>query len=152
MGRFSFSEQKQEPTPNTEKLSDKTENSKLNKKELVAIISTVLVIFFVGFCFGFILDGKRVKMLKETIYKVDPMFHLEQDLENKLNETTKILGKIDDEDLRKVLMERKTKKIQLIKEQLLDVQKFRSNNISIVNLYYENKKNELKQKEILYYR
>jgi hypothetical protein len=91
-------------------------------------------------------------MLKQTIYKVDPMFHLEQDLQDKLKETTKILNKIDDEDLKKVLLERKSTKIQLIKEQLIDIQKFRSNNISIVNLYYENKKNELKQKEILYYR
>lgn len=147
MGKFSFT------TPPPPQPQEETKNnSKLNKKELIVIISTIFVIFFVGFCFGFILDGKRVRILKETIYKVDPMFHLEQDLENKLNETTKILSKIDDEDLRKVLMERKTKKIQLIKEQLLDVQKFRSNNISIVNLYYENKKNELKQKEILYYR
>lgn len=147
MGKFSFT------TPPPPQPQEETKNnSKLNKKELIVIISTIFVIFFVGFCFGFILDGKRVRILKETIYKVDPMFHLEQDLENKLNEITKILTKIDDEDLRKVLMERKTKKIQLIKEQLLDVQKFRSNNISIVNLYYENKKNELKQKEILYYR
>jgi hypothetical protein len=150
MGKFSFRDQLQ--NSNTEKMSDQTQNYKLNKKELIVIVSTVFVIFFVGFCFGFILDGKRVRMLKQTIYKVDPMFHLEQDLQDKLKETTKILNKIDDEDLKKVLLERKSTKIQLIKEQLIDIQKFRSNNISIVNLYYENKKNELKQKEILYYR
>ena len=153
MGRFSFTSQNKEPEPkNTEPMNDQSQTSKLNRKELIIIISTVFTILFVGFCFGFIMDGKRVKTLKQTIYNIDPLFHLEQDLQDKLNETTKILNKIDDEDLRKVLMERKANKIQLIKDQLQDIQKFRSNNIGIVKLYYDNKKNELKQKEILYYK
>jgi hypothetical protein len=49
-------------------------------------------------------------------------------------------------------METKGKKIELIKEQLKDIETFRSNNINSINVYYTNKKDELKKKEILYHR
>ena len=39
-----------------------------------------------------------------------------------------------------------------IKEQLKDIETFRSNHINSINVYYNNKKDELKNKEILYHR
>ena len=39
-----------------------------------------------------------------------------------------------------------------IKEQLKDIETFRSNHINSITVYYNNKKDELKNKEILYHR
>ena len=80
------------------------------------------------------------------------MIQLENDLNDKLKLASKQLDKIDDDDLYKVVMETKGKKIESIKEQLKDIETFRSNNINSINVYYTNKKDELKKKEILYHR
>jgi len=57
------------------------------------------------------------------------------------------LDKIDDDDLYKVVMEAKSKKMEIIKEQLKDIETFRSNHINSITVYYNNKKDELKIKK-----
>ena len=124
----------------------------LNKKEWATVSSGIFIIFFVGFCFGFIFNTKRIRDISDKIAISDPLVQLEEDLNNKLILSSKQLVKIEDDDLYKLYIDVKGKKIDAIKEQLKDIKTFRSNHINAINLYYNSKKDELKQKEILYHR
>jgi hypothetical protein len=101
---------------------------------------------------GFVVNIKRIHNLSNVISIVDPLITIEKDLNDKLKLASKQLDKIDDDDLYKVVMEAKGKKIQIIKEQLKDIELFRSNHINSITVYYNNKKDELKKNEILYHR
>lgn len=101
---------------------------------------------------GYVVNIKRLNDVSNIISTVDPLIQLENDLNDKLTFASKQMDKIEDDDLYKVVMEAKGKKIELIKEQLKDIETFRSNHINSINVYYNNKKDELKKKEILYHR
>ena len=124
----------------------------LTRKEWISVLTAVFIVFSVGFSLGFVVNIKRVNDLSNVISIVDPLITIEKDLNDKLKLASKQLDKIDDEDLYKVVMEAKGKKIQIIKEQLKDIEIFRSNHINSITVYYNNKKDELKNKEILYHR
>jgi hypothetical protein len=124
----------------------------LSKKEWTSVLTAVFIIFSVGFGIGFFINTNRISDISDKLSVVDPLIELENDLNDKLISTSKQLDKIEDEDLYKVVMEKKGKKIESIKEQLKDIQTFRSNHINSINLYCNNKKDELKKKEILYHR
>lgn len=124
----------------------------LTKKEWTAVLTTVFIILLVGFSLGYIVNIKRLNDVSNIISTVDPLIQLENDLNDKLTFASKQMDKIEDDDLYKVVMEAKGKKIELIKEQLKDIETFRSNHINSINVYYNNKKDELKKKEILYHR
>ena len=124
----------------------------LTRKEWISVLTAVFIVFSVGFSLGFVVNIKRVNDLSNVISIVDPLITIEKDLNDKLKLASKQLDKIDDEDLYKVVMEAKGKKIQIIKEQLKDIETFRSNNINSITVYYNNKKDELKKNEILYHR
>ena len=124
----------------------------LTRKEWIAVLTAVFIVFSVGFSLGFVVNIKRVNDLSNVISFVDPLITIEKDLNDKLKLASKQLDKIDDDDLYKVVMEAKGKKIQIIKEQLKDIEIFRSNHINSITVYYNNKKDELKKKEILYHR
>jgi len=148
-----------QPTPTTQSTPVKTPQQvksnlfpELTRKEWISVLTAVFIVFSIGFCMGFVVNVKRVNDLSNVISIVDPLIQLENDLNDKLKLASKQLDKIDDDDLYKVVMETKGKKIESIKEQLKDIETFRSNNINSINVYYTNKKDELKKKEILYHR
>ena len=124
----------------------------LTKKEWTAVLTAVFIILLVGFSLGYIVNIKRLNDVSNIISTVDPLIQLENDLNDKLTFASKQMDKIEDDDLYKVVMEAKGKKIESIKEQLKDIETFRSNHINSINVYYNNKKDELKKKEILYHR
>ncbi len=124
----------------------------LTKKEWTAVLTAVFTVLLVGFSLGYIVNIKRLNDVSNIISTVDPLIQLENDLNDKLTFASKQMDKIEDDDLYKVVMEAKGKKIESIKEQLKDIETFRSNHINSINVYYNNKKDELKKKEILYHR
>ena len=124
----------------------------LTRKEWISVLTAVFIVLSVGFSLGFVTNVKRVNDLTNLISFVDPLITIEKDLNDKLKVASKQLDKIDDDDLYKVVMEAKSKKMEIIKEQLKDIETFRSNHINSITVYYNNKKDELKNKEILYHR
>ena len=151
MGKVSLSGQVQEQIV-TEQQSQSKLLPQLTKKEWTAVLTAVFIVLLVGFSLGYVVNIKRLNDVSNIISTVDPLIQLEKDLNDKLKLASKQMDKIDDDDLYKVVMETKGKKIELIKEQLKDIETFRSNNINSINVYYTNKKDELKKKEILYHR
>ena len=160
MGKVSLSAPQPTPvTPSTPVTPIKTPHQvksnllpELTRKEWISVLTAVFIVFSVGFSLGFVVNIKRVNDLSNVISIVDPLITIEKDLNDKLKLASKQLDKIDDDDLYKVVMEAKGKKIQIIKEQLKDIEIFRSNHINSITVYYNNKKDELKNKEILYHR
>jgi hypothetical protein len=124
----------------------------LTRKEWISVLTAVFIVFSVGFSLGYAVNIKRVNDASNIISFVDPLITIEKDLNDKLKLAAKQLDKIDDDDLYKVVMEAKSKKMEIIKEQLKDIETFRSNHINSITVYYNNKKDELKNKEILYHR
>ena len=160
MGKVSLSAPQPTPvTPSTPVTPIKTPHQvksnllpELTRKEWISVLTAVFIVFSVGFSLGFVVNIKRANDLSNVISIVDPLITIEKDLNDKLKLASKQLDKIDDEDLYKVVMEAKGKKIQIIKEQLKDIETFRSNHINSITVYYNNKKDELKKNEILYHR
>ena len=151
MGKISLSGKSQEQVL----IEQKTKSNllpELTGKEWISVLTAVFIVFSVGFSLGFVVNIKRVNDLSNVISIVDPLITIEKDLNDKLKLASKQLDKIDDDDLYKVVMEAKGKKIQIIKEQLKDIETFRSNHINSITVYYNNKKDELKKNEILYHR
>ena len=160
MGKVSLSAPQPPPvTPSTNVTPIKTQHQvksnllpELTRKEWISVLTAVFIVFSVGFSLGFIVNIKRIHNLSNVISIVDPLIKIEKDLNDKLKLASKQLDKIDDDDLYKVVMEAKGKKIQTIKEHLKDIETFRSNHINSITVYYNNKKDELKKNEILYHR
>ena len=160
MGKVSLSAPQPTPvTPSTPVTPIKTPHQvksnllpELTRKEWISVLTAVFIVFSVGFSLGFVVNIKRANDLSNVISIVDPLITIEKDLNDKLKLASKQLDKIDDDDLYKVVMEAKGKKIQIIKEQLKDIETFRSNHINSITVYYNNKKDELKKNEILYHR
>ena len=160
MGKVSLSAPQPTPvTPSTPVTPIKTQHQvksnllpDLTQKEWISVLTAVFIVFSVGFSLGFVVNIKRVNDLSNVISIVDPLITIEKDLNDKLKLASKQLDKIDDDDLYKVVMEAKGKKIQTIKEHLKDIELFRSNHINSITVYYNNKKDELKKNEILYHR
>ena len=151
MGKVSLSGQVQEQIV-TEQQSQSKLLPQLTKKEWTAVLTAVFIVLLVGFSLGYVVNIKRLNDVSNIISTVDPLIQLENDLNDKLTFASKQMDKIEDDDLYKVVMEAKGKKIESIKEQLKDIETFRSNHINSINVYYNNKKDELKKKEILYHR
>jgi hypothetical protein len=151
MGKISLGSKTQEQII-AEQRSQSKLLPQLTKKEWTAVLTAVFIILLVGFSLGYVVNIKRLNDVSNIISTVDPLIQLEKDLNDKLTFASKQMDKIEDDDLYKVVMEAKGKKIESIKEQLKDIETFRSNHINSINVYYNNKKDELKKKEILYHR
>ncbi len=151
MGKVSLGSKVQEQTVTEQQVKSKL-LPELTKKEWTSVLTAVFIVLLIGFSLGYIVNIKRLNDVSNIVSIVDPLIQLEKDLNDKLKLASKQMDKIDDDDLYKVVMETKGKKIELIKEQLKDIETFRSNNINSINVYYTNKKDELKKKEILYHR
>ena len=143
MGRISLSNQVTKESVKEETVKRKLLPS-LSKKEWIILLSTSFVLISVGIIIGFFIFNKP--------NTVDPLTILQIDLNNKLIATSKQLDKIEDEDLYKVVMEKKGKKIEQIKEQIELINQFKLKQSNEVQSFILIKKDELKQKEILYYR
>lgn len=143
MGRISLSNQVTKESVKEETVKRKLLPS-LSKKEWIILLSTSFVLISVGIIIGFFIFNKP--------NTVDPLTILQIDLNNKLIATSKQLDKIEDEDLYKVVMEKKGKKIEQIKEQIELINQFKLKQSNEVQSFILNKKDELKQKEILYHR
>ena len=151
MGKVSLGSKVQEQTVTEQQVKSKL-LPELTKKEWTSVLTAAFIVLLIGFSLGYIVNIKRLNDVSNIVSIVDPLIQLEKDLNDKLKLASKQLDKIDDDDLYKVVMETKGKKIESIKEQLKDIETFRSNNINSINVYYTNKKDELKKKEILYHR
>ena len=143
MGKISLSNQIVNESVKEETVKRKLLPS-LSKKEWIILSSTSFVLISIGIIIGFFIFNKP--------NTVDPLTILQTDLNNKLIVTSKQLDKIEDEDLYKVVMEKKGKKIEQIKEQLESINQFKLKQSNEVQSFILIKKDELKQKEILYYR
>ena len=143
MGKISLSNQIVNESVKEETVKRKLLPS-LSKKEWIILSSTSFVLISIGIIIGFFIFNKP--------NTVDPLTILQTDLNNKLIATSKQLDKIEDEDLYKVVMEKKGKKIEQIKEQLESINQFKLKQSNEVQSFILNKKDELKQKEILYHR
>ncbi len=143
MGRISLSNQVIKESVKEETVKRKLLPS-LSKKEWIILSSTSFVLISIGIIIGFFIFNKP--------NTVDPLTILQTDLNNKLIVTSKQLDKIEDEDLYKVVMEKKGKKIEQIKEQIELINQFKLKQSNEVQSFILNKKDELKQKEILYHR
>ena len=143
MGRISLSNQVTKESVKEETVKRKLLPS-LSKKEWIILSSTSFVLISIGIIIGFFIFNKP--------NTVDPLTILQTDLNNKLIATSKQLDKIEDEDLYKVVMEKKGKKIEQIKEQIELINQFKLKQSNEVQSFILNKKDELKQKEILYHR
>lgn len=116
----------------------------LNKKEWIILLSTTFGLTSIGLIIGFLLFNKPTVL--------DPLTILQNDLNNKLTQTSKQLNKIEDEELYKIVMEKKEEKIEQIKEQIESINQFKTKQSNEIQIFILNKKDELKQKEILYHR
>lgn len=143
MGKVSLSNQIVNESVKEETVKRKLLPS-LSKKEWIILSSTSFVLISIGIIIGFFIFNKP--------NTVDPLTILQTDLNNKLIATSKQLDKIEDEDLYKVVMEKKGKKIEQIKEQIELINQFKLKQSNEVQSFILNKKDELKQKEILYHR
>lgn len=143
MGKVSLSNQIVNESVKEETVKRKLLPS-LSKKEWIILSSTSFVLISIGIIIGFFIFNKP--------NTVDPLTILQTDLNNKLIVTSKQLDKIEDEDLYKVVMEKKGKKIEQIKEQIELINQFKLKQSNEVQSFILNKKDELKQKEILYHR
>ena len=143
MGKISLSNQIVNESVKEETVKRKLLPS-LSKKEWIILSSTSFVLISIGIIIGFFIFNKP--------NTVDPLTILQTDLNNKLIATSKQLDKIEDEDLYKVVMEKKGKKIEQIKEQIELINQFKLKQSNEVQSFILNKKDELKQKEILYHR
>ena len=143
MGKISLSNQVTKESVKEETVKRKLLPS-LSKKEWIILSSTSFVLISIGIIIGFFIFNKP--------NTVDSLTILQTDLNNKLIATSKQLDKIEDEDLYKVVMEKKGKKIEQIKEQIELINQFKLKQSNEVQSFILNKKDELKQKEILYHR
>ena len=143
MGKISLSNQVIKESVKEETVKRKLLPS-LSKKEWIILSSTSFVLISIGIIIGFFIFNKP--------NTVDPLTILQTDLNNKLIATSKQLDKIEDEDLYQVVMEKKGKKIEQIKEQIELINQFKLKQSNEVQSFILNKKDELKQKEILYHR
>lgn len=140
MGKVSLSSKIQEQQPAPKRKFFPT----LTKKEWIVLSSYSITLITLGLVIGL------VSFYNPKV--TNPLNELQSELNNKLIQSSKQLDKIQDEDLYKVVMEKKGKKIEQIKEQIESINQFKLKQSNEVQSFILNKKDELKQKEILYHR
>ena len=148
MGKVSLSRSQPpapEPTPEPKKLIPK-----LTKKELINVVVYTGGVLLIGFVIG-LLSHPLFTTTHVVRFRSD-FDQMQLDLENKLESASKKLNGIEDEDLRKLFASAKKEKIEEIKKQLEEFKNFKNKQFSEIKEFCEKKKNELKQKEILYNR
>jgi hypothetical protein len=129
----------------------KSPSRKLTKKEVLILIGVVLSLVFLGWFPTQVMYKTKVIKLQQQIDQIDPLNKVEVDLRHKLTKLEVDL-KVDDDDLYKILSQMRNERRLLILDQLEQIQLYKSiQNITTVE-FYNNKIQELKQKELLYHR
>lgn len=137
--------------PNESLPTKNTDIRKLTKKEVIILISMILLLCSIGWLPTHIIYKSKISKLEQKIELLDPLNKIEKDLRNKLDKLEQDL-KIDDDDLYKILTQLRNKRKLEILNELEQIQLFKSNQ-NIINFdFFNDKKQQLKQKELLYHR
>ena len=153
MGKINFGGKEFIPPPSnpTETKSSISPLRKITKKELYILITIVSFLIMLGWLPTYLTFKYKVSKLEQKIDQIDPLYKIEVDLNNKLEKLEKDL-KVDDDDLYKILSKlRNDRKLQIL-DQLEQIQLYKSLQKITTTDFYNNKLQELKQKELLYHR
>jgi hypothetical protein len=124
---------------------------KFTKKEIYVLVGVILTLLTIGFLPTQLVYKYKINKLEQRIDQIDPLNKVEVDLRHKLAKLETDL-KVDDDDLYKILSQMRNERRLLILDQLEQIQLYKSiQNITTVE-FYNNKIQELKQKELLYHR
>jgi len=124
---------------------------KFTKKEIYVLVGVILTLLTIGFLPTQLVYKYKINKLEQRIDQIDPLNKVEVDLSHKLAKLETDL-KVDDDDLYKILSQMRNERRLLILDQLEQIQLYKSiQNITTVE-FYNNKIQELKQKELLYHR
>ena len=124
---------------------------KFTKNEIYTLIGVVLFLLTLGFLPTQITYKHKISKLEQQIDQIDPLNKVETDLRYKLSKLESDIN-IEDDDLYKILSQMRNERRLMILDQLEQIQLYKSiQNITTVE-FYNNKIQELKQKELLYHR
>ena len=137
--------------PPIEEIPKSSSLRNFTKKEIYILVGVVLTLLTLGFLPTQLVYKHRISKLEQKIEQLDPLNKVEVDLRYKLSKLEVDL-KIEDDDLYKILSQMRNERRLLILDQLEQIQLYKSiQNITTVE-FYNNKLQELKQKELLYHR
>ena len=141
-------------SPTTEQVVETPKPSslrKFTKKEIYTLVGVVLFLVTLGFLPTQITYKHKISKLEQQIDQIDPLNKVETDLRYKLSKLESDIN-VEDDDLYKILSQMRNERRLLILDQLEQIQLYKSiQNITTVE-FYNNKIQELKQKELLYHR
>jgi hypothetical protein len=138
-------------SPTTEQVVETPKPSslrKFTKKEIYTLVGVVLFLVTLGFLPTQITYKHKISKLEQQIDQIDPLNKVETDLRYKLSKLESDIN-VEDDDLYKILSQMRNERRLMILEQ---IQLYKSiQNITTIE-FYNNKIQELKQKELLYHR
>jgi hypothetical protein len=141
-------------SPTTEQVVETPKPSslrKFTKKEIYTLVGVVLFLVTLGFLPTQITYKHKISKLEQQIDQIDPLNKVETDLRYKLSKLESDIN-VEDDDLYKILSQMRNERRLMILDQLEQIQLYKSiQNITTVE-FYNNKIQELKQKELLYHR
>jgi hypothetical protein len=124
---------------------------KFTKKEIYTLVGVVLFLVTLGFLPTQITYKHKISKLEQQIDQIDPLNKVETDLRYKLSKLESDIN-VEDDDLYKILSQMRNERRLMILDQLEQIQLYKSiQNITTIE-FYNNKIQELKQKELLYHR
>ena len=154
MAKITFGNKEFTPPPINPPIEEIPKSSslrKFTKKEIYILVGVVLTLLTLGFLPTQLVYKHRISKLEQQIDQIDPLNKVEVDLRHKLAKLETDL-KVDDDDLYKILSQRRNERRLLILDQLEQIQLYKSiQNITTVD-FYNKKIQELKQKELLYHK
>ena len=141
-------------SPTTEQVVETPKPSslrKFTKKEIYTLVGVVLFLVNLGFLPTQITYKHKISKLEQQIDQIDPLNKVETDLRYKLSKLESDIN-VEDDDLYKILSQMRNERRLMILDQLEQIQLYKSiQNITTIE-FYNNKIQELKQKELLYHR
>jgi hypothetical protein len=141
-------------SPTTEQVVETPKPSslrKFTKKEIYTLVGVVLFLVTLGFLPTQITYKHKISKLEQQIDQIDPLNKVETDLRYKLSKLESDIN-VEDDDLYKILSQMRNERRLMILDQLEQIQLYKSiQNITTIE-FYNNKIQELKQKELLYHR
>lgn len=124
---------------------------KFTNKEILILIGVVLSLLTMGWLPTKLVYDIKMVRLEQKIDQLDPLNKIEINLNKKLDKLNSEL-KVEDDDLYKLLTELRNKRRLELLDQLDQIRSFKSKQDIITSEYFILKKEELKQKELLYHR
>lgn len=139
------------PTINPPEPTSQSHLRKLSKKEVLILIGVVSSLLIVGWLPTQLIYKAKLTKLEQKIEQLDPLHKIEIDLNHKLDKLEQDL-KVEDDDLYKILSKLRSDRRLQILNQLEQIQLFKSRQNILTFEFFNIKKEELKQKELLYHR